>query len=68
MNLVKKYSEDEIKLMESAIGKIIENRDYSDDEINVCKNSIVEYIMSQSSKNGTIDKMMNEYSKIINTL
>ena len=68
MNLVKKYNEIEIRLMESAIGKIIENRDYSDDEINVCKNSIVEYIMSQSSKNGTIDKMMNEYSKIINTL
>ena len=64
MNLVEKYNENELKLLENAIGIGIENRDYSDQEIDVYKNRIADYIMSQSSKNGAIDTMMRKYNKI----
>lgn len=68
MNLVEKYNENELKLLENAIGIGIENRDYSDQEIDVYKNRIADYIISQSSKNGAIDTMMRKYNKIISTL
>lgn len=68
MNLVEKYNENELKLLENAIGIGIENRDYSDQEIDVYKNKIADYIMSQSSKNVAIDTMMRKYNKIISTL
>lgn len=68
MKFKEKYNKKEIELLEDAVGKTIEELECSQDELNMCKNKIAEYIMSYSSKNGAIDKMMMKYSKIISSL
>ena len=62
MKFKEKYNKKEIKLLKNAVRKSIEDRECSQDELNMCKNKIAEYIMSQSSKNGAVDKMMMKYS------
>ena len=68
MKFKEKYNKKEIELLENVVGKSMEDRECSQYELNMCKNKIAEYIMSQSSKNGAIDKMMIKYSKIISSL
>jgi len=67
MNLLEKCTTKEIKLLKD-IGLNIEDREYSSEELRRCENYIEEYIMSQSSKNGDIPRLSNEYNGILNIL
>ena len=67
MNLLEKYTTKEINLLKD-IGLNIEDREYSSEELRRCENYIEEYIMSQSSKNGDIPRLSNEYNGILNIL
>lgn len=68
MNLINKYTPSEIKLFEVATGVIIENREYTNEELGRYEHQITDYIMSQSTKNGDISRLMNQYNGILNTL
>ena len=63
MNLLNECTKNEINLIETA-GIKVENKDYTADELKKCVREITEYIMSQSSKNGDISKLSNEYRSI----
>lgn len=63
MNLLNECTKNEINLIEKA-GIKVENKDYTADELKKCVREITEYIMSQSSKNGDISKLSNEYRSI----
>ena len=67
MNLLNKCTTKEIKLLEN-IGLNVENKEYTKEELNNYERQITEYIMSQSTKNGDISKLMNQYNGILNTL
>lgn len=67
MNLLEKCTTKEINLLKG-IGLNIEDREYSSEELRRCENYIEEYIMSQSSKNGDIPRLSNEYNGILNIL
>lgn len=67
MNLLEKRTTKEINLLKD-IGLNIEDREYSSEELRRCENYIEEYIMSQSSKNGDIPRLSNEYNGILNIL
>lgn len=67
MNLLEKCTTKEINLLKD-IGLNIEDREYSSEELRRCENYIEEYIMSQSSKNGDIPRLSNEYGGILNIL
>jgi len=67
MNLLEKCTTKEINLLKD-IGLNIEDREYSSEELRRCENYIEEYIMSQSSKNGDIPRLSNEYNGILNIL
>lgn len=67
MNLLDKCTTNEIKLLEN-IGLNVENKDYTNEEIERYEHHITEYIMSQSTKNGDIARLMNQYNGILNTL
>lgn len=67
MNLLNKYTTNEIKLLEN-IGINIENREYTNEELRRYENQIEDFIMSHSTKNGDISRLSNQYSSILNTL
>ncbi len=67
MNLIDKCTNKEIELVKNA-GINIENKDYSDEELKNIEREISEYIMSHSSKDGSISKLQNEYQSIFRTL
>lgn len=67
MNLLKSCTTKEIKLLEN-IGINVEDRNYTNEELKKYEHDITDYIMSQSSKNGDISKMMNQYSGVLNTI
>lgn len=67
MNLLEKCTTKEINLLKD-IGLNIEDKEYSSEELRRCENYIEEYIMSQSSKNGDIPRLSNEYNGILNIL
>ena len=67
MNLVKKCTTNEIKLLDN-IGIKIEDRNYTVEEIRRYESTIEEFIMSHSTKNGDINKFINQYNGILNTL
>lgn len=67
MNLVEKCTTNEIKLLNN-IGIKIEDRDYTVEEIRRYESTIEEFIMSHSTKNGDINKFINQYNGILNTL
>ena len=48
------------------IGIKSENREYSKDEIKTFSNIIGDYIYSQSSKNGDMEKALDIYSDVLN--
>lgn len=68
MNLLNKYTKNEIELFEKATGVIIENKEYTNEEMSRFGHEITEYIMSKSSKNGEIGELMNQYDSILNLL
>lgn len=67
MNLLEKFSQKEIKLIEQAEINI-ENKNYSNEELYKFQTSIIDYIMSASSKNGEIDRLRNQYDNIFRTI
>lgn len=64
MNLMKKFSKEEIKLLSNA-GINVEDRDYNKDELRKCELGIEEFIMSHSTKNGDIAKLNKQYNGIL---
>lgn len=67
MNLLEKFSQKEIELIEQA-GINIENKNYSNEELYKFQTSIIDYIMSTSSKNEEIDRLRNQYDNIFRTI
>lgn len=67
MNLLDKCTINEIKLLKN-IGLNVENKEYTCEELREYEMQIEEYIMSQSSKNGDIGKLLNQYNGILNIL
>lgn len=67
MNLVEKCSNNELKLMEQA-GIIIENKEYTKEDLKRCEVKIIDYIMSQSSKNDNIRRLRNQYENIFSII
>ncbi len=67
MNLINKCTDKEIELMKKA-GVCVEDREYSNDDLQKVEREITEYIMSHSSKDGSIGKLQNEYQSIFRTI
>ncbi len=67
MNLLNECTNNEIELIKQA-GVVIEDKDYTNEELQRCESQIVEYIMSHSSKNKSIDNLHNQYSSIFRTI
>lgn len=67
MNLIESCTTKDIKLLEN-IGINVEDRNYTNEEIKKYEYEITDYIMSQSSKNGDIPKMLNQFSGVLNIL
>lgn len=67
MNLIEKCTTSEIKLLNN-IGIKIEDRDYTAEELRKYESTIEEFIMSHSTKNGDINRFINQYNGILNTL
>lgn len=67
MNLIEKCTTNEIKLLNN-IGIKIEDRDYTAEELRKYESTIEEFIMSHSTKNGDINRFINQYNGILNTL
>ena len=63
MNLIEKFTEKEINLINQA-GITIEDKNYTKEELEKCRFQIADYIMNHSSKNGDIDKLNKKYNKI----
>lgn len=67
MNLIESCTKTEIDLIKKA-GIIVENKDYTREELKKCETEIIEYIMSQSSKNGNISNLRNQYENIFSKI
>lgn len=67
MNLFKELTTEEKGLLEK-IGINIANRDCSKSELREYEVKIEDFIMLHSTKNGDIDKIRNQYNKILNLL
>ena len=67
MNLYKEFSEKDIELIKKA-GISIEDKNYSNEELYKFQTSIIDYIMSASSKNGEIDKRRNQFESVLRTI
>ena len=67
MNLLNKCTEKEQKLMKNA-GVYLEDKDYSYNELKRIEHNITEFIMNHSSKDGSIEKLQNEYDGIYRIL
>ena len=64
MNLKTDLSKEDQKLLQNIGIKIID-KDYKPNELKNFTNSIGEYIFSQSSKNGYIEKAIDEYGDLL---
>ena len=67
MNPFEIFDSEKIKKINNVAG-ILENRNYTKEEWNKMGNSILEDIMSKSSKNGDIAKARNELDKVISKI
>ena len=56
---------DELEIQKIKEVENLENRNYTKDELQIIEQKILEDIMSNSSKNGDIDKARNEYRSVI---
>ena len=62
MQLSNILTDNEIKLLNKA------QIDYSKQDANMILTQVTEFIMSHSQKNGDVDKLQNEYSKLLKKL
>lgn len=67
MNPFEVFSTEEIKKVNSVITKL-ENKDYTKDELKRLQNSIFEGILSNSSKNGDINKARTDLDNVLNKI
>ena len=67
MNLIEKFTQQEIELIKQA-GIRLEEKEYSKDELKRCATEIEEYILSYSSKGKEIEKLNNQYASIFSTI
>lgn len=67
MNILDNYNETEIKLLKN-IGIELKDKEYSSEELRKYETEIESFIMSQSTKNGDLDKAMRNYSGILRKL
>ncbi len=67
MNLKADLSLKDQKLLQNIGIKIID-KDYKPNEIKAFTNNIGEYIFSQSSKNGCIERAVDEYGDLLRVL
>ena len=67
MNFKKDFSIEKQNLLQQADVKV-EDKNYTSDEIRNALNSVCSYIMSQSTKNGDLSKLMIKYNSIIDDL
>lgn len=67
MNILNNYNETEIKLLKN-IGIELNDKEYSSEELRKYETEIESFIMSQSTKNGDLDKAMRNYSGILRKL
>ena len=67
MNFKKDFSIEKQNLLQQADVKV-EDKNYTSDEISNALNSVCSYIMSQSTKNGDLSKLIIKYNSIIDDL
>ena len=67
MKLIEKCTTNEISLL-SDIGIKLEDKDYTVEELRKYESIIEEFIMNHSTKNGDINKFINQYNSILNTI
>lgn len=65
MNPFEVFNDNELKQINNAVGTTVENRDYTKDEWKMLEHSVLEDIMSRSSKNGDISKARNELDSVL---
>jgi len=67
MNLLKKLSENDLKLLEN-IGICVEDKDYDNFELRGYEMKIEQYIFGQSMKNGDFYRASEKYTDILNII
>lgn len=67
MNFKKDFSIEKQNLLQQADVNV-EDKNYTSDEIRNALNSVCSYIMSQSTKNGDLSKLIIKYNSIIDDL
>ena len=67
MNLLDRCTTKEIELLND-IGLKVENKEYTKEELRMYESEIEDFIMSHSTKNGDISRLVNRYNSILNTI
>ena len=67
MNLLKKLSENDLKLLEN-IGICIEDKDYDNFELRGYEMKIEQYIFGQSMKNGDFYRASEKYANVLDII
>lgn len=64
MNPFEVFNKEELKQINEAVGTV-ENRNYTKEEWKMLEHSVLDDIMSKSSKNGDISKARNELDSVL---
>ena len=67
MNLFKKLSDNDLKLLEN-IGIYIEDKDYNNFELRGYEMQIEQYIFGQSMKNGDLYRANEKYANVLDII
>lgn len=67
MNPLEIFDKNEFNKVNRIVGRL-ENRDYTKDEYRKMESEVIEYIMSQSFKNGDISKARDELDSVLNKI
>lgn len=67
MKVLGNYSAEELSLLKN-VGIELEDKEYSREELRKYETEVESFIMSQSTKNGDLDKAMKNYSSILRKL
>lgn len=64
MKVLGNYRAEELRLLKN-VGIELEDKEYSREELRKYETEVESFIMSQSTKNGDLDKSMKSYSSIL---
>lgn len=67
MNPFEVFNTEEINKVSKVVGEL-ENRDYTKEEWSKIENNVLEEIMSNSHKNGDIDRARNNFYGVLNKI